>query len=321
MRATVVYALCSVCLASGTAGAQPYPAKPVRIIVASAAGGSNDFLGRLAASRLSEAWGAQVLVENRPGAGGNIGIEICAKAVPDGYTACTLTVSESIGPALNSRLPYRPLSDFVHVTLMAVVPNLLVVHPSTQLSSVRDLVGVAKRKPGTLTYASGGNGTSSHLVMEMLKARTGANLIHVPYRGQGQSLVDQVSGRIDAGFITAIGVLPYVRQRKLRAIAVSTAERFPPLPELPTVQDSGVKDFDASSWTGIAMPAGVPREVVVKMNGELVRALQSAELRDRLLSMGGIPGGNAPEEFTAFIKADIARWEDVVRTANIRMDR
>jgi tripartite-type tricarboxylate transporter receptor subunit TctC len=312
----------SVALGAGilSAHAQTYPAKPVRFIIPFPPGGPTDIMGRLAAQRLSEAWGVQVVADNRAGAGGNIGTEMCAKSAPDGYTICMMTIAQSISPAIYSKLGFDPLKDLAAVTLMATLPSLLMVHPSLPVKNVKDLVALAKAKPAILTYASTGNGTSPHMLMEMFKWMAGVNLVHVPYKGASPAMIDQISGQIDVAFSTAIAALPFVQQGKVRAIAVSTKDRFPPLPDLPTVEQGGVKGFDGSSWQGVVMPAGTPREMVIKVNAELAKMLRAPDMKEKILQQGGIASGNTPEEFTAFIKAESDKWAKVAKAAKVRVE-
>jgi len=204
--------------------------------------------------------------------------------------------------------------------LMAALPSILTVHPRLPAKSVKELVALAKSKPGQLSYSSTGNGTSPHMLMEMFKWMTGIDMVHVPYKGQAPSVVDQISGQVQCAFNTAIGVIPHIKTGKLRALAVSTKERFPAMPDLPTVAESGVKGFDGGSWQGVVMPAGVPREMVTKTNEILARSLKTPEVRDRLLRIGALPSGNSPEEFAAFIKAEIAKWGKVAKAAGIHLD-
>ena len=302
------------------AQAQTYPAKPVRFIIPFPPGGPTDIMGRLAAQRLTEAWGVQVVADNRAGAGGNIGSEICSKSPPDGYTICMMTVAQSISPSIYPKLGFDPLKDFAPVTLMSTLPSLLMVHPSLPVKNVKDLVALAKAKPAILTYASTGNGTSPHMLMEMFKWMAGVNLVHVPYKGASPAMIDQISGQIDVAFSTAIAALPFVQQGKVRAIAVSTKDRFPPLPDLPTVEQGGVKGFDGSSWQGVVMPAGTPRDMVAKANAELAKMLKSPDMKEKILQQGGIASGNSPEEFTAFIKNEIDKWAKVAKAAKVRVE-
>ena len=309
-----------VSVAAAGVHAQAYPAKPVRFIIPFPPGGPTDIMGRLAAQRLTEAWGVQVVADNRAGAGGNIGSEMCAKSPPDGYTICMMTVAQSISPAIYPKLGFDPLKDFAPVTLMATLPSLLMVHPSLPVKNVRELVALAKAKPAILTYASTGNGTSPHMLMEMFKWMAGVNLVHVPYKGASPAMIDQISGQIDVAFSTAIAALPFVQQGKVRAIAVSTKDRFPPLPDLPTLDQGGVKGFDGSSWSGVVMPANTPRDMVAKANAELAKMLKAPDMKEKILSQGGIAIGNSPEEFSAFMKSEIDKWAKVAKAANVRLE-
>ena len=308
-------------MATLNAHAQTYPSKPVRFIVPFPPGGPTDIMGRLAAQRLTEAWGVQVVADNRAGAGGNIGSELCAKSPPDGYTICMMTVAQSISPSIYPKLGFDPLRDFAPVTLMATLPSLLMVHPSLPVKNVKELVALAKAKPATLTYASTGNGTSPHMLMEMFKWMAGGiNLVHVPYKGASPAMIDQISGQIDVAFSTAIAALPFVQQGKVRAIAVSTKDRFAPLPDLPTVEQGGIKGYDGSSWQGVVMPANTPRDMIAKANAELVKMLKSSDMKEKILLQGGIAIGNSPDEFAAYMKSEIDKWAKVAKAAKVRVE-
>ena len=300
------------------ASAQGYPAKTVRFIIPFPPGGPTDILGRVVAARLSEAWSVQVMPDNRPGAGGNIGTEQCARAAADGYTACMLSIAQTISPAIYPRLPFDPNRDFAHVILLATLPSLLVVHPSLPASNVKGLVALAKARPGSLNYASGGAGTSSQLLMELFKLRAGVDIVHVPYKGTGPALIDQASGLIETAFSTVIAAQPYTQAGRLRAVAISTRERGPRLPDVPTVAESGLKRFDGGSWQGFIMPAGAPREAVNRANRDLASMLRAPDTRESILAMGGIPQPNLPEEFTAYVRAETDKWAQVVKAAGIR---
>ena len=302
------------------AGAQPYPAKPVRFIIPFPPGGPTDILGRMVAARLAEAWAVAVVPDNRPGAGGNIGTELCARSAPDGYTACMFSIAQTISPAIYPKLGFDPVRDFAHVTLLATLPSLLVVHPSLPVRNVKELTALARARPGALSYASGGAGTSTQLLMELFKLDTRTHIVHVPYKGTGPALVDQLSGRIEVAFSTIIAVQPYTQSGRLRAIAVSTRERFPTLPGVPTVAESGLKGFDGGSWQGYIMPAGTPRDIVHKANQDLARMLRAPDTREKILAMGGITLGNSPEEYTAFVGAEVEKWAKVVKAAGIKAD-
>jgi tripartite-type tricarboxylate transporter receptor subunit TctC len=320
------YALLAACplvllmAAALPAGAQSYPAKPVRFIVPFPPGGPTDILGRVVATRLAEAWAVPVVADNRPGAGGNIGTEQCARSPADGYTICMLSIAQTISPSIYPRLAFDPARDFAHVTLLATLPSLLVVHPSLPARNVKELVGLARVRPGALSYASGGAGTSTQLLMEWLKLEAGINIVHVPYKGSGPALMDQISGQIEVAFTTIIAVLPYIQAGRLRAIAVSTRERFPTLPAVPAVAESGLKDFDGGSWQGIVMPAGSPRDALSKVSLDLTKMLRSPDTREKILAMGGITLGNSPEEFSVFVRTEMEKWAKVVKAAGIRSE-
>ena len=321
----MIFALRAVLLCIGFTGllaahAQSYPAKPIRFIIPFPPGGPTDLMGRTAADRLSRAWNIQVVADNRAGAGGNIGAEMCAKSPPDGYTFCMMTVAQSISPAIYKKLGFDPVEDFSHVTLMALMPSLLTTHPTLPVKNVKELVALAKSKPGEMTYASTGNGTSPHMLMEMFKAMTGVNVIHVPYKGQAPAVVDQIAGQIQLAFNTATTVLPYVQAGKMKAIAISTRERFPPMPDLQTVEEGGVKGFDGSSWQAVVMPANTPRDIVAKAYQELSSMLKSQDVRARFLSQGALASGMSPEEFTVFVKREMEKWAKVAKFANLRLD-
>jgi len=303
-----------------TAHAQGYPAKPIRFIIPFPPGGPTDLMGRTAADRLARAWNVQVIADNRAGAGGNIGTELCAKSPPDGYTICMMTVAQTISPAVYKKLGFDPMKDFSHITLMAMLPSMLTTHPTLPVKTVKDVVALAKTSPGQLTYASTGNGTSPHMLMEMFSAMSGVKMVHVPYKGQAPAVVDQIAGQIQLAFNTAATVLPYVQSDKLKPIAISTRQRFPPMPNLPTVEEGGIKGFDASSWQSVVMPANTPREIVVKAYQELSAMLKSQEVRDRFLAQGAISSGMPPEEFTAFVKSEMEKWAKVAKFANLRLD-
>ena len=297
-----------------------YPSKPVRVIVPFPPGGPTDIVGRMVAEILTKAHGVQFVPDNRAGAGGNIGMELCAKSPPDGYTVCIMTVAQSISPAIYRKLPFDPVRDFAHVTLMAQLPSMLTVHPSLPVKGVKDIVAMARSKPGQLIYASTGNGTSPHMLMEMFKSMTGTSMLHVPYKGQAPSVLDQISGQIQLAFNTAIGVIPQVNSGRLKAIAISTRERFPALPDLPTVEEGGVKGFDGGSWNGVVMPAGTPADIVAKINAPLVAELRSPAAKEQLLKNGALAGGTTPAQFAAFIKTEADKWAKVAKFAKIQLD-
>ena len=319
MALRLVSALCMMALATHAA-AQSYPGKPIRFIIPFPPGGPTDLMGRTAADRLARAWNVQVIADNRAGAGGNIGAEMCAKAPGDGYTLCMMTVAQAISPSIYRKLGFDPLKDFSHITLMALMPSLLTTHPTLPVKNVKELTALAKSKPGEMTYASTGNGTSPHMLMEMFKAMTGVQVIHVPYKGQAPAVVDQIAGQIQLAFNTAVTVLPYVQAGKLKPIAISTKERFPPMPDLQTVDEGGVKGFDGSSWQAVVMPPNTPREIVTKAYNELASMLKSKDVRERFLAQGALASGMPPEEFTVFVRAEMDKWAKVAKFAKLKLD-
>jgi tripartite-type tricarboxylate transporter receptor subunit TctC len=312
-------ALALAALALG-AQAQSFPSKPVRFIVPFPPGGPTDIVGRLAAEGLARAWSEQVIVDNRPGGAGNIGMEQCARSPADGYTICMISIAQTISPAIYPKLAFDPVRDFAHVALLATLPSLLVVHPSIPAKNVQELIAYAQARPGKLNYASGGSGTSSHLLMEMFDLRAGIRMVQVPYKGTGPALIDQVAGRIEVAFSTAVAALPYVQSGRLRAIAVSTRERLPTLPGVPTIDESGLPGFDGGSWQGVVMPAGAPQDIVAAVNGALVRALAAPEAKAKVLAMGGIAASDTPEQFAAFVKSETEKWAQVVKAAHVKID-
>jgi len=306
-----------------TADAQAFPSKPVRLILSYPPGGATDALGRMLGRGLADTWGVPVLPDNRPGASGNIGTSLCLKSPPDGYTMCMVAVAQAMASRLSSTAPYDSLKDFTHVTHVASLPMLLLVHPALPVRSVNDLVALARKRPGALNYASSGGGASHHLAMELFKQQTGTDIVLIPYKGGGEQLADQLAGRVETAFNLAVGVIPHVRSGKLRALAVSTKERLPTLADVPTVATSGLpglSGFDASSWQGLSMPAGVPRDIVRKVSADAARFLQTPEARARILEMGGIAMGSTAEAFDAFFKAESDKWFKVARTANIKVE-
>ena len=306
--------------ATNAALAQNYPSKPIRFIIPFPPGGPTDLMGRAAGDRLARAFNIQVIADNRAGAGGNIGADLCAKSLPDGYTVCMMTVAQVISPSIYKKLAFDPIRDFSHITLMAMMPSLLTVHPALPATTVKDIVALAKTSPGQLTYASTGNGTSPHMLMEMFSAMAGIKMVHVPYKGQAPAVVDQIAGQIQLAFNTAATVLPQVQSGKLKAIAISTRERFPPMPNLPTVDEGGVKGFDGSSWQSVVMPANTPKDIVGKVYQELAAMLKSPDVREKFLAQGAMASGMPPDQFTAFARMEMEKWAKVARSSNIRLD-
>lgn len=300
--------------------AQKYPEKPIRMVLPFAPGGGTDVLGRIMGARLGEALGAQFIIENRSGAGGTIGTEVVARANPDGYTLLFTSASHSFNPALYSKLGYDALRDFAPITLVAMVPNLLVVHPSLPVKNVQDLIRLARAKPGQLFYASAGAGSSVHLAAALFVAMSKVDMTAVHYKSGGLAMTGILSGEASLVFATMQSAMPFVRAGKLRPIAISTAQRSPALPQVPTIAESGVKGYDASGWYGMLAPAGVRVEIVERLQGEVARILGQPELKERLASEGAVAVANTPAQFDRFIREEIARWTRVVRELGLKLD-
>lgn len=304
------------------ASAQQFPEKPVRWIVPYPPGGSTDIVTRLVAQKMSEAWGQPVIVENKGGASGIIGVDLAAKAPADGYTLLmTASGPHAINPSLFATLPYNPAKDFAPLTLVAKLPMLLLVHPSVPVNNVQELIAWVKAQKGKAVFASIGNGTPSHLAMELFKQMTGLEMTHVAYKGSGPALIALISGQeAPVMFDSVLSSGGHVKSGKLKAIAVSTAERLPALPDVPTVAESGLPGFDAYTWTAAVAPAGVPADRLAKISQELIRILHLPDVREKIAGQGAIPGGNTPKEFAAFADAEIQKWGRVIRSANVRAD-
>ena len=306
---------------ASTGSGQAYPAKAVRMIVGFPAGGTSDIMARLTGQKLSEAWGQTFIIDNRPGAGGNIGTELVAKSAPDGYTLLVSPGSTlTSNPAVYSKVPFDTVRDFAPVTIIAGVPNALVVHPSVPVKNLKDLIALAKSRPGQLAYASTGAGQSTHLSAELLKLSAGINMIHVPYKGSAPALTDVVAGQVSVMFDNLPSVLPFIKSARLKPLAVSSATRSRALPELPTVAESGLAGFDVTVWFAVLAPAATPREIVNRLNTEIVKAIKTQDMRERLAQQGADPVGNTPEDFAAVIKRDLAKWAKVVKDAGIKLD-
>jgi tripartite-type tricarboxylate transporter receptor subunit TctC len=301
--------------------AQGYPAKPVRVIVPFPPGGATDILARAASQKMSEAWGQPVIVDNRPGAGGNIGSDLVAKAPNDGYTLLMGTVgTHAINPGLYAKMPYDHIRDFVPIVLVAGVPNVLVVHPSVPANSVRELIAYGKANPGKLNFASSGSGTSIHLSGELFKVLTGVQMQHVPYKGSSPAVSDLLGGQVQLMFDNLPSALPHIKAGKLKALAVTSAVRAPALPDVPTVAESGVPGFESASWFGLLAPAGTPRDIVVKINAEVDKWLATAEAKEKLAAAGANAAGGSPEDFAKHIAAETAKWAKVVRESGAKVD-
>ncbi len=316
--AAAVLAL-ALCLRGAGAGA--FPDKPVRFVVGFTPGGPSDILARALGQKLAERWGQQVVIDNRPGAGGNLAAEIVAKSPPDGHT--WLLGNNSIlatNQSLYRRLNYDPVKDFAPVALVAIQPNILVVHPSLPIKSVAELISFASKNPGKLNYASSGSGAAAHLAGELFKAMAGVDMVHVPYKGAQPALTDVISGQVQLMFATSASVVPYVRAGRLRALAITTARRSALMPELPTMSDSGVPGFEATTWHGVVVPVATPAPVVEFLNEEIRSVLKQPDLRERLGSLGAEVAAGTPKEFADYIAREIPKWAKLVRDSGATAD-
>jgi len=308
--------VCLIALAPH-AGAQSYPAKPVRIVVSLASAGGMDITMRMVAQKLGERFGPQFFVENRPGAGGALGSELVAKAPPDGYTLLAASIAYAVIPSSHKNLPYDPVHDLTPVVVMVKTSNVLVVHPSLPVRSVRELIALAKAHPGELRYSSSGHGGSANLIIEAFKLATGTHILHVPYRGATAGVVDLLAGRISLSIVSVASSMAYVKQGRLRALATPGAKRTPAAPELPTIAESGVPGFAVENWYAIFAPAATPKEILAQLNVEIGKILYAPELQERLAVNGLEPAAEPLPNTNAYIKSEIARWAKVVKAASI----
>lgn len=318
----IVLAACAAFAACGAhAQTGNWPTKPVRFIVPFTPGGGNDTIARLIGQKLTASIGQQVVIDNRAGAGGTIGAEAAARSAPDGYTLFLAGVAtHGINPNLRSKLPYDPVRDFEPVSLIASAPLIVVVHPSLPVRTTKDLLALAKAKPGEVTYASNGAGGSSHMAVELFNMMTGTKMLHVPYKGLSPALTDLISGQVQVMFSSAVAMLPQVKAGRLRAVAMTGAKRSPALPTVPTLAESGVPGYETGSWYGVVMPANSPKPVVNRLAQEIGTIARSAEVNQRLVEDAAIPVGSSPEEFGNFIRTELARWAKVVKQGKISVE-
>jgi tripartite-type tricarboxylate transporter receptor subunit TctC len=302
------------------AAAENYPDRPIRLIVPYAPGGGTDLTSRLIALRLSENFRQQVIVDNRAGGASNIGCEIAARSAPDGYTLLTAGISFSINVSIFPKLNYDPVKDFDPVSLVATVPLIVVVNPSVPATSIKELIALAKAKPGTLNYASGGTGTANHIAGELFKYMTNTDIVHVPYKGGGPALADVVGGQVQLLFNTMTSTVGFMNSGKLRALAVTGKQRSPGVPNLPTVAEAGVPGFDVGAWFGIVVPKGTPRPLVMKLNGEIVRIARTPEAREQFAAQGAEAVGSTPEAFAKHLRTEIDKWAKVAKAAKMRAE-
>lgn len=300
--------------------AQSYPVRPIRMIIPAAPGGGVDTIGRALAQKLTDALGQPVVPDNRPGAGTMIGSELTAKAPPDGYTLLMMTNSHAINASLRKKLNYDPLKDFSEVSLLAISPYLVVVHPSVPAKSVRELIELARKRPGEIYFASAGTASATHLAGELFATMAKVKLTHVPYKGGMPGVTDLVGGHVQLMFTNLISVLGLTKQNRLRALAITSTKRSPLLPELPTVSEAGVAGYVAGSWYGSLLPAGTPSQIVATLNREMVTAIKSRDVRDRLVSEGAEVVGSTPEQFGVYLRKDIEQWRKLVPTLGLRVE-
>ncbi len=319
MFARIVLAVLAASLAATAAQAQTWPSKPVRYVVPFPPAGATDILARIMAEKLSGPFGQSVVVENRPGAAGNVGTEFVAKSPPDGYTILQLTVAQSISATLYEKLNYGLEKDLIPVAMIALVPNVMIVNPSVPAKSVAEFIALARSRPGRINFASSGSGTSIHMSAEMFKMLTGVNIVHIPYKGSGPALADLMGGQVDVMFDNLTSSIGLIRSGKLRALAVTTSTRYQELPDVPTVQET-VPGYEATAWFGIVAPAGTPREVVMRINGEVNWALAHADVKEKLAQQGALARSWTPEEFGSFIHNEVVKWAKVVKASGAKVE-
>lgn len=301
--------------------AQPYPTRPIRIVVPFPPGGTSDILARSIGQKLAEEWGQQVLTDNRPGAAGNIASENVARSKPDGYTLYINTVgTHAINPAIYPKLAFDPIRDFTPITNLVNLPSVLLVHPSVPVKSVKELLALARKRPGDLQYSSAGSGSQPHLTAEMIKTMTGINLLHVPYKGAGPQMIGLLSGEVALTFATAPSGVPYVKNGQLRALGVTSPKRIPALPDVPSVAEAGVPGYEAVGWNGLLGPGAMPAPLVDKIHDAVAKIVRLPDMHERLVGLGAEPALSTPAEFGALIKSEIAKWAKVVKDSGAQLD-
>jgi len=318
MKPAAVFALAVAALAGTAVSAQSYPNKTVRIVVPYAPGGNTDFTARVIATRLTDAFGQQVVVENRAGGATNIGSDLVAKAPADGYTLLMGGASNAINMSLYQKLPYDTLRDFAPVILCVKGANVLAVHPSLPARNVKELIALAKAKPGKLNYASSGLGSSNQMAGELFKLMAGVNIVHVPYKGNSPALTDTIGGQVEMIFSGVPLLVPHIQAGRIRAIGIGSLKRFAAIPEVPTIDESGLKGYEATTWFGLMAPSKTPKEIVARLNAEVGKILAGADVRERFITEGVDPIGGTPEQFGAFIHAEINKYAKVVKAANLK---
>ncbi len=320
MRPFIAAAFLSTVLASGSALAQAWPSKPIRYLVPFPPAGATDITARIIADKIAGPLGQPVVVENRAGAAGNVGTELVAKSAPDGYTILQCTVAQSISATLYAKLNYDLEKDLTPVAMIALVPNVMEVNPNVPAKSVAEFIALAKSKPGKINFASSGSGTSIHMSAEMFMMMTGVKMVHVPYKGSGPALAGMLGGEVDVMFDNLTSSIGYIKSGKLRALAVTTATRYPELPDVPTMQEAGVPGYEATAWFGMLAPKGTPRSVIVRINAEVNKALAQPDVKEKLAQQGAVASAWTPEQFGEFIHNEIAKWGKVVKASGAKVE-
>jgi tripartite-type tricarboxylate transporter receptor subunit TctC len=306
-------------LLAQSAFSQPYPSRAIRLVVPSSPGGGTDISARILAQKLTQQLGQQVVVDNRAGAGTIIGNEIVAKSPPDGYTLLMGVSTLAINPAMYAKLPYDAIHDLAPISQAVSVPNVLTVHPSVPARTIKELIALARARPGSLTYGSAGMGTNPHLSGELLRSLAAIDIVHVPFKGSGQSVISQLAGEIALNFPAVPTAFPYIKAVRLRALGVTTSERALALPDVPTIAEAGVPDYEATQWFGVLAPAGTPRPIIDRLHQETVRALRASDVTERLIAEGMVVVASTPEEFAAYLKSETIKWSRVIKEAGIKM--
>ncbi|MGZ8154863.1 MAG: Bug family tripartite tricarboxylate transporter substrate binding protein [Burkholderiales bacterium] len=323
MKANVLHLCCGLLAALGPAmaEAQTYPARPVRLIIPFSAGGAADVPGRILSNRLSEALGQQVVIDNRPGAGSTIGAEAAAKSPPDGYTLFMISNTHFVSAALHKKLNYDSLNDFTPITQITSAPNVLIVHPSMPAKNVKELVALAKARPGEINYASSGNGSTQHLTGALFCRMAGINMTHIPYRGSGPVTADLIAGQVQVGFPGIAGMLPHIKSGRLRPLGVSSAKRSPELPDVPTIAEAGIKGYEMVAWFGVAAPKGLPRDIQTRLHADLLKILKTPDMQKSMRTVGQeVAYQERPEQFFDFMKVEAAKWAKVVQESGARIE-
>ena len=322
MKIKVLVGACVFVVAAGATPvfAQNYPTKPVRFILPFPAGGPTDILGRIIGQKLAVQLGQPVVPENRPGAGGNVGTEYGAKQPADGYTIVLASPSLSISPSLYKKLAYDPIKDFTSISLVAQIPNVLLVHPSVPVKTLMDLVKLAKANPGKLNFGSGGLGTSNHLGSELFKSLAGLNIVHIPYKGSNEAMVGMMGGHVDMVVIGVPPTLPHIKAGRVRPLAVLAAQRMPYLPDVPTSREAGIPNYEVTTWYDLIVPVGTPRDIVARLNAEWIKLAEMPDTRERMQAAGFEPMSSTPEQAAEFVKAEVVRWAKVIKDANLKTE-